>query len=111
MFFFVATTRRQIQIVRLLPGGALYCCCTAVYQVCESSLNTLVNLRGTMSFVAETGTAGQRRLTNGKDGGSIEVRKKIENITKDVVWGKPSSALMFSGRNCTKAELGLQYQH
>lgn len=27
-----------------------------------------------MSFVAVTGTAGQRRLTNGKDGGSIEVR-------------------------------------
>lgn len=44
-------------------------------QVCESSLNTLVNLRGKMSFVAEKGTAGQQRLTNGKDGGSIEVCK------------------------------------
>lgn len=44
-----------------------------VGQVCESSLNTLVNLRGKMSFVAEKGTAGQQRLTNGKDGGSIEV--------------------------------------
>ena len=41
--------------------------------MCESSLNTLVNLRGSLSFVAETGTAGMQRLTNGKDGSSVEV--------------------------------------
>eukprot|EP00752_Nemacystus_decipiens_P008108 g7248.t1 len=51
--------------------------------VCESSLNTLVNLRGSMSFVAETGTAGQRRLTNGKDGGGIEIPVPPGTVVKD----------------------------
>lgn len=37
-----------------------------------------------MSFVAETGTAGQRRLTNGKDGGSIEVINVPYNSTRRV---------------------------
>lgn len=43
--------------------------------MCESSLNTLVNLRGSLSFAAERGTAGEQRFTNGKDGGSIEVMR------------------------------------
>ncbi|CAM9982802.1 unnamed protein product, partial [Ectocarpus fasciculatus] len=51
--------------------------------VCESSLNTLVNLRGKMSFVAEKGTAGQQRLTNGKDGGSIEIPVPPGTVVKD----------------------------
>lgn len=41
--------------------------------MCEGSLNTLVNLRGSMSFVAERGVNGEQRLTNGKDGASVEV--------------------------------------
>ncbi|CAM9768084.1 unnamed protein product, partial [Laminaria digitata] len=51
--------------------------------VCESSLNTLVNLRGSLSFVAETGTAGMQRLTNGKDGGSVEVSVPPGTVVRD----------------------------
>lgn len=43
-------------------------------QVCEESINTLVNLRGNPSFVADSGVAGEQRHTTGKDGTSIEVR-------------------------------------
>ena len=42
-------------------------------QVCEESINTLVNLRGNPSFVADSGAAGEQRYTTGKDGTSVEV--------------------------------------
>lgn len=48
-------------------------------QVCEGSLNTLVNLRGSQSYVAEKGSPGEQRLTNGKDGASIEVGTRTRN--------------------------------
>ena len=44
-----------------------------------------------MSFVAETGIAGQRRLTNGKDGGSIEVCGMYITIIEMRLLKPPSS--------------------
>ncbi|CAM9920455.1 unnamed protein product [Ascophyllum nodosum] len=51
--------------------------------VCEESLNTLVNLRGNPSFVAESGVSGEQRYTTGGDGASIEVSVPPGTVVRD----------------------------
>lgn len=48
-------------------------------------MNTMVNLRGNPSFVAERGTNGAQRLDNGKDGMGVEVGELFSCIS-DISW-------------------------